>query len=292
MNVPFILLGAVVAAIVLMQLNRVLGSPVVAIADRWLRCAVFSLGGAQIIRDLEWSDKPMWTLSAACFLVWFLGETVYNWLAIAALSASPLPLFPRYIPNGSGDEWPIHPRLLRIREWLRANGFRPGQALKAEVGGGIYLRVSVHQDGPATTRVHVTFLPAGAGGVTVCASIVSLGRDGSRYVTDNLHIPFAGFYPENWWVERRPCTRSLARLMERHRRRVAAAGIELEPFAVEPLADLNATQHELDRLNTQMGFLHAHGEREDLGKITQEGRYRVWKEIWTLKYLGRPARYF
>ena len=60
---------------------------------------------------------------------------------------------------------------------------------------------------------------------------------------------------------------------------------------VEPLADLNAAQHELDRLNTELGFLHPHHEREDLGKITHEGRYRVWKEIWMLNYLGRSARY-
>ena len=32
-------------------------------------------------------------------------------------------------------------------------------------------------------------------------------------------------------------------------------------------------------------------EREDLGKFTHEGRYRVWKEIWMLNYFGRAARY-
>ena len=55
----------------------------------------------------------------------------------------PLPLFPRYAVNASGEEWPVQPRLLKIREWLRTEGFRQTQALKAEVGGGSYLRVSV-----------------------------------------------------------------------------------------------------------------------------------------------------
>ena len=41
----------------------------------------------------------------------------------------------------------------------------------------------------------------------------------------------------------------------------------------------------------ELGFLHPHPEREDFGKITHEGRYRVWKEIWMLNYLGRSARY-
>ena len=54
---------------------------------------------------------------------------------------------------------------------------------------------------------------------------------------------------------------------------------------------VNAVRQMLDRLNTELGFLYPHHEREDLGKITQEGRYRVWKEIWTLNYLGRSAKY-
>ena len=115
--------------------------------------------------------------------------------------------------------------------------------------------------------------------------------DGRRYLTDNLYIPFAGFYPENWFVERAPWRRSLPRLLARHRARLLAGNATPVPFAVEPLADLNTAQHELDQVNTELGFLHPHHAREDLGKITHEGRYRVWKEIWMLNYLGRAAKY-
>lgn len=41
-----------------------------------------------------------------------------------------------------------------------------------------------------------------------------------RYVTDNLYLPFGGFYPENWLVERLPWRRSLPRLMARHEQRM------------------------------------------------------------------------
>jgi hypothetical protein len=34
-----------------------------------------------------------------------------------------------------------------------------------------------------------------------------------------------------------------------------------------------------------------HAEREDHGKISHEGRYRVWKEVWLLNYFGVAARY-
>ena len=125
----------------------------------------------------------------------------------------------------------------------------------------------------------------------MCYGVSSISGDGSRYITDNLYIPFAGFFPENWFVERRPWSRSLPRLLRQHRARLTRTGAQVVPFESEPITDLNSAQHELDQLNTEMGFLHPHAEREDLGKFTQEGRYRVWKEIWMLNYLGRPAMY-
>jgi hypothetical protein len=287
----YLLLAGFILTLALVQLNQRMGSPILSIVDRWLRWLVFAFGAAQICREGNLIDRPYWVLAASAFLLWFLGETLYNWLAISALSVSPLPLFPRYAPNQSGEEWPVQPRLLKIRSWLRTQGFRQAQALKAEVGGGSYLRVSVYQDPLATVRVQVTFLPQTSGAIVVCYGLTSVTADGSRYVTDNLYIPFAGFYPENWLVERRPWCRSLPHLLARHRARLAADNVFPAPFPVEPLADLNAVQHELDRLNTELGFLYPHHERDDLGKITQAGRYRVWKEIWMLNYFGRSARY-
>jgi hypothetical protein len=287
----YFILGAIVVSLVLMQVNQRVASPVLSIADRWLRWAVFSFGAAQLCIDFKLIDRPYWALVGVFAIVWFLGETLYNWLAITAHSLSPLPLFPRYSINTSGEEWPVQPRLLKMREWLRAQGFRQVQALKAEIGGGVYLRVSVYQDAQATLRVQVTFIPQANGAISVCYAVSSITADGSRYLTDNLYIPFAGFYPENWFVERAPWRRSLPRLIARHRARLLRSGVASVPFELEPLADLNAVQHELDRLNTELGFLHPHAEREDLGKFTHEGRYRVWKEIWMLNYLGRSARY-
>lgn len=291
MPIVYSILAAIIVSLVLTQVNQRLGSPVVAIIDRWLRWFVFAFLGAQICTHFGLIDRPFWVLAAVFFILWFLGETLYNWLAITAHSLSPLPLFPRYTVNTTGEEWPVQPRLLRIREWLRAQGFRQVQALKAEIGGGVFLRVSVYQDAQATLRVQVTFIPQANGAISVCYAATSLTVDGGRYLTDNLYIPFGGFYPENWFVERAPWRRSLPRLLARHRARIAKAGATPVPFTAEPLVDLNAAQRELDQLNTELGFLHPHAEREDLGKFTHEGRYRVWKEIWMLNYLGRSARY-
>jgi hypothetical protein len=285
------LLAAMAVSMVLFQLNHRYASPVLAIVNRWLRWFIFAFGAAYICRDFSLISRPYPVLVGVFFLVWFMIETLYNWLAIHALSVSPLPLFPRYSVNQSGEEWPTQPRLLKVREWMRLHGFKQVQALKAEVGGGIYLRVSVHQDETATIRVQVMFLPQANGAITACYVLSSQTVDARRFVTDNLYIPFGGFYPENWLVERVPWTRGLPRLVERHRARLARAGATVEPWTNDPLTDLNSQQSELDRLNTELGFLHPQHERDDLGKITHEGRYRVWKEIWMLDYLGRSTRY-
>lgn len=289
METSYIVLGIIIATIVLVQVNQRAGSPVLAIFVRWLRWLVFGMGAAQICVDFNLINRPFAVLAVVFMLIWFLGETFYNWLGIQALSVSPLPLFPRYAVNASGEEWPTLPRLLKVRDWLRAQGFKQVQALKAEIGGGVYLRSSVYQDADARIRVQITFLPQASGMVGVCYSLVSHTVDGQRIVTDNFYIPFAGFYPENWFVERLPWRRSLPKLLGRHRERLV--GDTTVAFENDPLADLNAQQHELDQLNTQLGFLNPHNEREEFGKITQAGRYRVWKEIWMLNYLGRSARY-
>lgn len=291
MIVQYLLLAAIVLSLAIVQLNFRYASPLLAIADRWLRWLIFSFGAAHFCLFLELVNRPYWVLVAAFFFIWFLGETLYHWLAISALSVSPLPLFPRYAINTSGEEWPVQPRLLKVREWLRAQGLRQVQALKAEVGGGLYLRVSIYQDAASTLRVQVTFLPQNNGAIGLCYTLTSITDAEERYITDNLTVPFAGFYPENWFVERRPWSRSLARLLERHRARLLAAKVTAVSLSTEPLNDLNFAQNELDRLNTELGFLHPHPEREDFGKITHEGRYRVWKEIWMLNYLGRAQRY-
>ena len=287
----YLILAAIFISLVLMQINQRVASPLLAIADRWLRWFVFAFGAAQMCRDFELVDRPYWVLTVVFFIVWFVGETLYNWLAISALSISPIPLFPRYAVNTSGEEWPAQPRLLKIREWLRTQGFRQTQALKAEVGGGIYLRISVYQDDHATVRVQVTFILQTNGAISVCFAVTSVTADGRRYLTDNLYIPFAGFYPENWFVERVPWHRSLPRLLSHHGDRLLADKATPVPFSAEPLSDLNTVQQELDQVNTEVGFLHPHHDREDLGKITHEGRYRVWKEIWMLNYFGSAARY-
>jgi hypothetical protein len=266
-------------------------SPVPAIFWRWICWFAFAFEGAYICDAYGWLNRSFPVLVLGFFLVWLLGVTLHNWLAIQAISLSARPLFPKFIANDSGGEWPTHPRLVRLREWLRREGFRPVQAVQADVGAGFRLRVSVYQDAVSALRLQVFFLPHPGGSITLCHSLATNTASGLRYVTDNLCLPFGGFYPENWHVERRPWSRSLPALVDRHRARLQRAGEEPVPWTEPPLDDLNGQQRELERVNTDMGFLFPSGDREEHGKITQAGRYRLWKEYWLLCYFGRSARY-
>ncbi len=280
------ILACSVLYLVLAQANQRFASPVVAIVNRWLRWGLVATGFAKLSYDFQWIDRSYGVQVAIFFLLYFLLETIYRWLEVRAVSVSPLPLFPKFTVNSSGEEWPTHQRLLRVRDWLRAQGFRQVQALRAEVAPGVYLRLSVYQDADGFVRVQVMFLPQPNGAISVCYTLSSQTVNGYRYITDNLHLPFGGFYPETWIVERNPWRRSLQKLVERHRLRLSRHKEPLLAWSDDPLTDLNAQQRELERINTELGFLLPQPEHEENGKMTAEGRYRVWKEIWLLNYLG------
>ena len=290
-TMSLVLAPAAALLLVLFYLNLRIASPLLAIPIRWLRWVLFALLAAETNQRFDLVDRPFWVVAAGAFLLWFLLESGVNWLRVSAISLSPLPLFPKFTANLSGDEWPVQERLLRVREWLRAERYTPVQALKAEVGGGVWLRVSVYQSPDRTIRLQVAFLPQDSGAITVCHSLATETADGRRYVTDNFFLPFGGFYPERWFVERNPWRRSLPALVARHRRRLAAAGAEAVTWETEPLDDLNRQQQSMEQVNTELGFLLPHADREEHGKITPEGRFRVWQEAWQLDYLGLPRRY-
>lgn len=287
----FVLVPVMIVSLALMRLNQSSPSPIFSLLNRWLRCIALAGGGALLATRLGWSERPFAVLAAVFLLGWFLLETIYHWLAIHAMSVSPLPLFPRYTVNPGGDEWPVSRSFLRLRDHVRAAGFKFVQGLRAEVMTDVHLRTSFYQTSDATIRLQVVFLPQPSGGISVCLHLSSQTADGSRIVTDNHYLPFAGFYPEAWWVERSPWTRSLGALLKRHRQRVNKMGVTLVPWTDEPIEDVNAQQSRLEQLNVELGFLLPTAEHEEHGRISSPGRYRIWKELFTLNYFGRAARY-
>jgi hypothetical protein len=164
----------------------------------------------------------------------------------------------------------------------------------AELNGEAVMRCPIYETADGLRRVQVLFLPHHSGAIQVSFAISSITQDGRRIVTDNFFLPFGGFYPEDMDVVRKPWTRSLKRLTHHHERRLRALEalqIPLARWDTNPDQDLNNQQREIERVNTSLGFLVPVQERSQRGKITREGRYRVWMELWTLKYLGISKSY-
>jgi len=261
---------------------------VLSVLNRWVRWLCVSFGLAFLVDKMEWADRPFWALAVIFFLFWLLLETLYTWIAISAMSQSDMPLFPRFRNNTSGEEWPAQQKLIELRNWLRSNKFKKEQALIANIGYEVDIRSSVYQDETGTIRAQILFVPQGNGLISHCISFTSDSVDGEHFITDNLNSPYGGYYPENWDVCRKPWSRNPARLLRHHKKRIE--GFELEQYEIDPIDDINQQQGVLERTNIEAGFLVPHHLQEEMGRITWEGRYRVWKEVWLLNYFGLTSR--
>jgi hypothetical protein len=267
------------------------GKPSAAILARWSLWFFAAAGSAILLGKFHISSKPMWATALFCWLLWMLMETLYNWVAIDALSRSGLPLFPKYKLNDNGSEWPAGKTFIALRETLRNLQMHFVASAVGQLGSDECVRCPVYENADKTQRITIYFIPTSGGTLQAYYSIGTLLDDGRRIVTDNVYIPFGGFYPENMLLERRPLVRSLKRLMKLHDRRLLKIGGKAVQWSVDPVADLNSQQEELEQLNVNLGFLVEPALREEYGNISREGRYRLWKEIWMLNYLGKPFSY-
>jgi hypothetical protein len=267
------------------------GSPLLAIAGRWFRWLFFAAFLAAVVNTFVLPQHSLLLLFIAAVLLWFFFETAYNWLAINALSKSNLPLFPRYEENHRGDEWPSQHHFIELKNWIRQQGLQRRQALIAQISDQVLLRISSYENAEKTIRLNVYFLPFSGGNTVACIAFQSDLSSGERILTDNLFLPFAGFYPEAWLVERRPLCRTASALFQRHKARLDAHGKECKVLLRTPLEQTNSDQRKVENLNRELGFLHDLAVEPELGRLTPAGKARVWQEVWLLAYLGKAFRY-
>jgi hypothetical protein len=285
----FILFGVAALAVLLSHIGLRKGIPIFTVLGRWLRWILFAGLFSYFLKALEISFRPDWVHFITGFTLWFILETGYYWLAIKALSRSDMPLFPNFKLNADGDEWPADPLLIEVREWLRNVEFTRLSALKAELFEETFLRASIYESADKLTRLQILFIPKRKGGATACYTLSTNGENGRRLVTDNLFLPFGGYYPEAWNIVRKPLIGSLKRLLKLHRLRLINNTLKPIPFEDTPLEELNDQQRILERLNFENGFLNPRQFQAEVGKISYDGRYRLWKEMWLLAYLGKSV---
>ncbi|MGJ8640552.1 MAG: hypothetical protein ACSHYA_14280 [Opitutaceae bacterium] len=286
-TIEYILFIIAIISVLLPVLGGRLNAPILTVLGRWLRWFLFSGLFAFTLYYFELSYRPHWVHIVTGFTLWFSLETGYNWIAIKALSRSDLPLFPNFELNRDGDEWPADTKFIDLREWLREEKFNRLSAMKTELFEGTFLRASVYESADHLTRIQILFLPKRKDGAVACYSINTQGSDDRRLITDNLFLPFGGYYPSSWEMQRKPLIGSLKRLLKLHHNRVKKSTLTPVAFEDEPLEEFNEQQRILERLNLEIGFLVPRALQEEEGKITYEGRYRLWKEMWLLAYFGK-----
>jgi hypothetical protein len=267
-----------------------LGHPMLHIANRWLRWLLIALLFALLLDNQEWTveKRSLLPLFLIAFLAWFLLETMINWAKISTFSRSDYPLFPRYLINHNGDEWPVEQKAIEIKEWLSKNGFKKVQSLKFGNESSLVLRTTFYEDKTSTYRIQIHFLPPNQTGRTMFFVVTTLAEDDTRFTTDNISMPFAIYVPENWDLYRKPLVISLPKLLSIHKERVKGKGKTLIPWGIEPQDDLDRQRRHLEQVNIDHGFLYPSNYHDEYGRLTPEGRYRMWKEMWLLSYLGCP----
>ena len=287
-----VLLGFLLGSLFLGYANIRWELPLLSVFNRWSRWLISSFLLAAFATEFAWTDRPFWLVALVGFLGWFLLETIYNWLIISALSKSPIPLFPRFQENFGSDKWPATKTFILLRDWLRSQGFKKLESVKAMLDDSISVSSSIYQNEDGSVRCQVLFFPTRASKILVAFILSTKTAEGEMVVTDNVFLPYGGYYPENWFIRRKPLIRSLPNLLKFHRKRLAKWNVNIAAWDSEaPLSDLNNQQNLLEQTNLKSGFLQPREYQEEHGRITIDGRYRLWKEIWMLNYLGRAMHY-
>lgn len=265
-----------------------------AVINSWLRWLLFSLLVAGLFAPAQVGigDMAFWRLALGAFLLWLLVQTVYTWVLITAINRSDMPVFPRFRVNLQGDSWPPQNRFQLLRQWLRSRGFHRLQNLESSLTAGVVMRSSVYLSEDATVLLHVVFSPRQPNVVEAQYILMTLTQEGEIVMTDNINIGYGGYYPDNWFVQRRPLVHSLEKLLNLHKRRLLRGGVNVRVWDqdLDVQGEMNQKQKELIAVNISSGFLTDPRYAENGGRLTSEGRYRLWKEMLLLKYLGRPLK--
>ena len=286
----YALLALAALVILLSRLGGSQRAPRLLLISRWLRWLLFAAIFSYLLKEFELSMRPDWVHFVTGLALWFLCETGYNWIVINALSRSDIPLFPHFkLSEGDDSEWLADRQLSKLKDWLEDKNFKCRAILKASLFEDMVLKSSIYESPDRTTRLHILFVP---GVKKIAPSSYSLCTNGSgdqRLITDNHSLPFGGYYPGIWTLVRKPMIRSIKHLFKIHEKRLNKTDFEPAPFDSEPLEDLNQQQKLLENLNTKHGFLNPLRFRQENGRLTADGRYRLWKEMWLLAYLGRSV---
>lgn len=267
-------------------LSKQLPMRIFKLISHWFRWLTFACAFSLMLTFFEWSNRPDWVHFIGGLGVWFIFETLYYKISIHLLNISEMELFPKYKNDTDENLWPINKGVLKIKELLRKEGFKSEETLKAQIVAHLTIRQAVFLDEARKIRLNVLFIPNAQNEIKLFYSLFSLKSTGEYLITDNQNMPFGGYYPDHWTVNRFPVCHSLKLLLKKHRKGMKKTGETWSQFDEDIQTKTNHLQWELEKKNREMGFLNE-PNREDKQQISSEGCFRIWTEMWMLAYLGK-----
>ena len=255
---------------------------------RWLRLFVTGLFFGLVLKISILPGVAYWRLCLIGYLLWCLVESLYIWFYIVAWDRSEQPLFPK-IRKVDRVDWPANKRFFLIRDWIRQNNYEKIGAFRYYYEDIALQQAIVYQSPDKTIRLQVMIVPDATGVIMDQVVFVSQNADDVRYISDNIFMPFGGVYPEDWHVKRYPSVRKIESLVKRHADTLSKTGETCVQIDAEPLAWIEETQQILEAVNVEHGLLNEVRDRQEYGKFTGEGRYRIWKELLMLNYFCKSS---
>jgi len=268
------------------QLLRSFPSPVNKMMVRWIRLLCISLFIGLLLKWIALESVPYWRLALIGFLFWAMAESLYAWVYILAWDKSEFPLFPE-LQKVDEVDWPANRRFFFIRDWIREHKYEFIGGFKFVHMGESLQQVAVYGSPDRLNVLQVMIIPDATGVIMDQISFSSQTEEGERIITDNTFMPYGGAYPTNWNVARFPITRKITLLQKKHENRRSRKEETLKAFDEDILDWVEDAQKELETINVEKGLLNERRDRREFGKMTGEGRYRIWIEFLMLNYFGK-----
>lgn len=267
-------------------LSKQLPIRIIRLFSHWARWLTFACAFSLMLTYFEWSNRADWVHFISGLAAWFILETLYYKISIHMLNISEMDLFPKYKNDTNENLWPINKEVLKIKDLLSEEGFKEEETLKAEIIAHLVIRQAVFLDEARKVRLNVLFIPNAKNEIKLFYSLFSHKTSGEYLLTDNQNMPFGGYYPDHWTVNRYPISHSLKKLLKKHREAMSESEEEWSEVEGDIRTKSNRLQWELEKKNREMGFLNE-PNRENKQQISSEGCFRIWIEMWLLAYFGK-----
>jgi hypothetical protein len=267
-------------------LSKQLPIRIIRLFSHWARWLTFACAFSLMLTYFEWSNRADWVHFISGLAAWFILETLYYKISIHMLNISEMDLFPKYKNDTNENLWPINKEVFKIKDLLSEEGFKEEETLKAEIIAHLVIRQAVFLDEARKVRLNVLFIPNAKNEIKLFYSLFSHKTSGEYLLTDNQNMPFGGYYPDHWTVNRYPISHSLKKLLKKHREAMSESEEEWSEVEGDIRTKTNRLQWELEKKNREMGFLNE-PNREDKQQISSEGCFRIWIEMWLLAYFGK-----